>query len=231
MANIITSKLIKIVSRGRYVHKRGVVFGPAGHFYQERVETLKELLTKYADIEIIEKIGDTTVKLNLENVDKDNRRTPISMMEETSDAGENPSEETPKTPDVEGAAVVTDEVKVDETVNQQDDKVVVDGVSLDPTENKEKEDDSNKEASTEETKEAFGVRSDGALISEETPKTPDVEGAAVVTDEVKVDETANQQVNNQKNNQKNKGKNNQKNNGKNNQNSGKASTEVVPEEA
>lgn len=218
MAKIITTKKIKITSRGRYVHRKGVTFGPTGHFYQEKVETLKELLTKYADIVIIEELKDkSTIQLNLDNVEKDNTRTPISIM-----GGENGSVNPPTTGDNQNNVERPendnqDAVHIDVTPESNDSKedavddVVIDGVQTDavPSEsNVGENDDVNSTESNDSKEDAV----------EETESTP-----------VEKDDQPKQQNNGQQNkNNKNKGKNK----GNNHQNNAsKASTEVMPEEA
>lgn len=82
MPKLITSKRVKITSKGRYQHSNGIILGPTRYWYNEKVETLKELLKKYERVEIVEDVGNGyTVELNLQNVAADNKRKPVNMME------------------------------------------------------------------------------------------------------------------------------------------------------
>lgn len=83
---LITHKLIKITSRGRFEKtNRQAIIGPQISFYSEQVSEIKHMLTKYPKVKIIEKLGNgMTVNLTLDNYNKDNdvKNGPVSMMEE-----------------------------------------------------------------------------------------------------------------------------------------------------
>lgn len=85
---LITHKLIKITSRGRFEKtNRQAIIGPQISFYSEQVSEIKHMLTKYPKVKIIEKLGNgMTVNLTLDNYNKDNdvKNGPVSMMEEAS---------------------------------------------------------------------------------------------------------------------------------------------------
>ena len=93
MPKLITSKRVKITSKGRYQHSNGIILGPTRYWYNEKVETLKELLKKYERVEIVEDVGNGyTVELNLQNVAADNKRKPVNMMESDTEVAAPPQE-------------------------------------------------------------------------------------------------------------------------------------------
>lgn len=98
---LITRKLIKITSRGRYVYSTGkAVIGPQIAFCYEQVDAIKDLLKKYPNIKIVEKLENgMTANLTLANYDKDNnvKSGPISMEEPPKDGDptSNPDDSNP----------------------------------------------------------------------------------------------------------------------------------------
>lgn len=95
---IITQKLIRIASRGRYERTTPgrAIIGPQIAFYNERISEIEHLLKKYPRIKILEKLDDCrTMNLTLANYNKDNNvvSKPVSMVEppKQEDSGENPN--------------------------------------------------------------------------------------------------------------------------------------------
>ena len=91
---VITSKIIKVKSAGRFTRSTGVaIIGPQQSFYKEKVSEIGYLLKKYPNIKIVEKIEDgRLVNLTLVNYGKNNnvKSEPVSV--ETPDK----QEETPQ---------------------------------------------------------------------------------------------------------------------------------------
>lgn len=91
---VITSKIIKVKSAGRFTRSTGIaIIGPQQSFYKEKVSEIGYLLKKYPNIKIAEKIEDgRLVNLTLVNYDKNNnvKSEPVSV--ETPDK----QEETPQ---------------------------------------------------------------------------------------------------------------------------------------
>ena len=91
---VITSKIIKVKSAGRFTRSTGIaIIGPQQSFYKEKVSEIGYLLKKYPNIKIVEKIEDgRLVNLTLVNYDKNNnvKSEPVSV--ETPDK----QEETPQ---------------------------------------------------------------------------------------------------------------------------------------
>ena len=214
MSKVITTKKIKISSRGRYVTKRGVVFGPCGNFYSEKVETIRELLTKYADIVIIEQLKDkSTIQLNLDNVDKDNTRKPISMMEAGDDS--NPDKTPGEEKKEEQSAVHVDATPAEKTADDETDDVVIDGTS-----------DDSAVVMTEETpaeKTADGEKVEEAPVEEKTSNE--------TVEETPVEEKKEEQPKQTNTNSGKKNKNKNKGNNQQNKAAAEATTEVTPVEA
>lgn len=95
---IITQKLIRIASRGRYERTKPgrAIIGPQIAFYNERISEIEHLLKKYPRIKILEKLDDCrTMNLTLANYNKDNNvvSKPVSMVEppKQEDFDENPA--------------------------------------------------------------------------------------------------------------------------------------------
>ncbi|WP_304411384.1 hypothetical protein [Bacteroides acidifaciens] len=80
---VITSKIIKVKSAGRFTRSTGIaIIGPHQSFYKEKVSEIGYLLKKYPNIKIVEKIEDgRLVNLTLANYDKNNnvKSGPVSV--------------------------------------------------------------------------------------------------------------------------------------------------------
>lgn len=174
------TKKIKITSRGRYVSKQGkVIFGPSV-FFKEEIDTLRYYLTKYPNIGIVEETaGKRLVNLNLENVDKNNDKEPISMMEDVTPTN-NVSEQV-KVDNKEVAPTTPEEPEVEP---EQEPKKEFEKPSMEPV----------VEQGVEET-----LESEGNKAEEDTPEEPEVE------QEPKKEDIPEQKSNN--NNYKKKNKN------------------------
>lgn len=197
------TKFVKINSRGRYVSKKGeVIFGPTRNFFKKDTDTLKQLLTKYSTIEIVEQTEKKKlVTLNLDNVEKNNDTKPISMTEPTGDAA-NTNDET-----ATGSESAEDNTDVDDEnpavlITESDEEVSPEVTDETP-------------ATVEETADSSEpVESDSEVATE----TGDVKAEETV-EETTPNNTPAAITNNNNQSKKNKNKNRNK------------STEVTPKEA
>lgn len=206
MGDIVFAKKIRVVSRGRFTHKKGIILGPERFFHKEEVSVIRDLLTSYPSIDIEEKTerDNNLVKLNLENYDKKNERRPIGMEEDVDpvpDTAEDVTEER------------QEEVQIPEgTPVAEEDTVTVDGVPV-----------GNAEDTADDTEGVAKdiVADDAELIGADDAMIDDTEDQAPVVEEKQQEQT------NQAQQQKQGGK--KKNRNKSNAN--KESIEVTPKEA
>lgn len=110
------SKIVKIVSTGRFAVGNWITIGPQRSFVKKPVSEIKQMLEKYPDVKVVERTDSgKLLYLNLFNYNKNNdlEKTPVVGGTE-SDAGEAPSKDTPlpqAEPPVAPAANINSEKK------------------------------------------------------------------------------------------------------------------------